>query len=55
MLTEEIIRKYLIKMKAKLQVIVNQVGKPDGIESCAQFRYHWVKEAVLYYYERIQE
>lgn len=41
-------------MKAKHQAIVNQVGKPDGIESYVQFRYHWVKEVVLDYFERIQ-
>lgn len=53
-LTEEIIEKYLNKMQIKLQAIVNQVGKPNGIDSCAQFRYHWTKEVTLDYYKRIQ-
>ncbi|MHA2217262.1 MAG: hypothetical protein ACXADW_15985 [Candidatus Hodarchaeales archaeon] len=41
-------------MKAKLQSIVGKVGKPNGIDSCGQFRYHWEKEVMLDYYGRIQ-
>jgi len=54
-ITEELIGKYLINLQDRLQKLVNRVGRPNGIDSCAQFKYHWAKEVVLDYYERIQE
>jgi hypothetical protein len=41
-------------MKQKLQLIVNQIENQDGIESYGQFKYHWEKEVMLDYYERIK-
>lgn len=54
-ITEKIIQNYLITLQDKLQMVVNKVDKPNGINSCPQFRYYWAKEVVLDYYERIRE
>ncbi|MHA2326941.1 MAG: hypothetical protein ACXACR_00300 [Candidatus Hodarchaeales archaeon] len=54
-ISEKIIQNYLNKLKIKLQMVVNKVDKPDGINSCSKFRYYWANEVVLDYYERIRE